>query len=185
MAEVSITDRIIDLFDATCVMQFESMGCSVLKVENPSSWTGVLSAHIEAVSEDLSIQLLLIAPSPLLAQTMPVGDGYSVADPDLQKDWLNELANRFLGRLKNKLVSLGCILKIGLPIGGGAVSGEEEYIVGMKEDQIVRCFEIAGDIASDVLECRLYIKLHNEEVKFLELGDEDESWFREGYLEDL
>jgi len=185
MLENSVVSRVVELFDSTCISQFESMGCAVHKVDKPSAWPGLLSAHIDAVSKDLSVELLLIAPSPLLAQTMPSGDGYSVADPDLQKDWLLELANRFVGRLKNKLVEHGSVLKIGFPVANDTENDKKVFIKNVQGDEIVRCFEVAGDVAADVIECRLYISLHNEALELLDHEDEDEDWFSESELQDF
>jgi len=184
MACNDVVQHIVELFDATCISQFESMGCTVKRVDKPSSWGGFLTAHIAAVSEDLNLKLILNAPSPLLAQTMPSGEGYSVADPELQRDWLLELANRFVGRLKNKLVDHGCVLKMGIPGMLGSDEQRYKYAQNISQDKIVRCFEVAGDIASDVLECRLYIDVVNESLTILEHVEDDDQ-IQEGVLESL
>ena len=173
MLENSVVHRIVELFDSTCVSQFESMGCSILKVSDPSAWHGLLSAHIEAVSDDLSIELLLIAPGPLLAQTMPSGEGYSVADPDLQKDWLLELANRFVGRLKNKLVEHGSVLKIGFPVANDSDNDKKVFIKNVQGDEILISTNKGRVIRTSVKEIRIAGR-NTQGVRLIKLSQENE-----------
>ena len=190
MAVNDVTLKIVALFDEACIDQLESMGCIIKRVDKPSEWGGFLSAYIKAESDDLSLNLLINMPAPLLAQTMPSGGQYNIADPELQKDWLLELANRFVGRLKNKLLRRGCILKIGIPASLENESQSEGYLGAISTNKIfsankiLRCYEISGDVASDVMECRLYIDINNENLELLDDSSEDDS-YEEGSLENL
>ena len=107
--------RITDVFDAACIKQFESLGCAVELTDRASYSSEVMASYITAGSEDLTISLLLKTPRLLLAQTMPIVDIERIDDPEFQEDWNNELANRYLGRLKNSLLEYDCCLDIGLP----------------------------------------------------------------------
>ena len=60
MKEVNkpIVSLITKLFDAACIRQFESMGCKIREVDNPSSSFETMSAFIQAQSNDLQLGLL-------------------------------------------------------------------------------------------------------------------------------
>ena len=95
--------RIVELFDSACIKQIESLGCDIERVDVLAHSEEVLRAYIEATSEDISVMLCLNVPKALLVHTMPASLGEG--DADIERDWVLELSNRFLGRLKNKLIS--------------------------------------------------------------------------------
>ena len=170
-------ERIIELFDSTCIKQFESLGCDVERVESLEHSNKVLRSYIEATSEDLSVMLCLNAPMTLLLQTMPLNSG--VDNENLSRDWLLELSNRFLGRLKNKLISHNCVLKMGLP--QFCINEEAQQSLQGKFVQALRYFKINNQ----VMECCLFIDISEDAKSLSEYEDEDEDWFDESELEHL
>lgn len=168
--------RIIELFDSACIKQFESLGCEVEGVGLLAHSGDIHRAYIEATSEELSVMLCLNVSRKLLLQTMPtVGS----ADESLIKDWILELANRFLGRLKNKLISHSCVLKMGLP--QFCADDQAQKSLQNKFVQTARYFEINNE----VVECCLFIDISDDAEALSEYEDEDEDWFEESELEHL
>jgi len=161
-----IVSLITRLFDAACINQFESMGCEIREVENPSTSFEVMSAFIQAQSSDLQLGLLLKTSRLLLVQTMPLLDMESINDPSYQEDWNLELSNRFLGRLKNKLLPYGCRLNIGLPI-----VPDENLVLELQgnSQSIIRLFEVSSDITNSVIECYLFVKMLGDDVQSINL----------------
>jgi len=168
--------RIIELFDSTCIKQFERLGCDITKVASQGESGGVLRAYIEAFSEDVKVMLCLSVPRQLLIETMP-GDGDG--DESMLVDWVLELSNRFLGRLKNKLVGHGCYLKMGLP--KFCIDAVVQQSLQDKYTQAGRYFEVNNKI----MECCLYLDVSNKAESLSEYEDEDEDWFEESELEHL
>jgi len=169
--------RIIELFDSTCIKQFESLGCDIVMVGSQNDSEGVLRAYIEAFSEDVTVMLCLNVPKQLLIETMPF-DSVN-GDDSLLVDWILELSNRFLGRLKNKLVDHGCDLKMGLP--KFCIDTVVQQSLQGKFTQAGRYFEINNK----TMECCLFLDVSDEAGQLSEYEDEDEDWFEESELEHL
>jgi len=169
--------RIIELFDSACIKQFESLGCDIARVETQGHSDGFLRAYIEAVSDNVSVMLCLNVPRRLLVETMPF-DGAG-EDDSLLVDWVLELSNRFLGRLKNKLVDHGCSLKMGLP--EFCIDTSVQLSLKEKFTQADRYFEINNKI----MECCLFLDVSSAAGQLSEYEDEDEDWFAESELENL
>jgi len=125
----------------------------------------------------VSVMLCLNVPRSLLAETMPFeGDR---GDDSLLVDWVLELSNRFLGRLKNKLVDHGCSLKMGLP--KFCIDTVVQRSLKDKFTQADRYFEIN----KKVMECHLFLDVSSTANQLTEYEDEDEDWFEESELEHL
>jgi len=169
--------RIVELFDSACIKQIESLGCDIERVDVLAHSEEVLRAYIEATSEDISVMLCLNVPKALLVHTMPASLGEG--DADIERDWVLELSNRFLGRLKNKLISHDCVLVMGLPqfcTDTGAQKSLQDKFV-----QAVRYFKINNL----VMECCLFIDIADDAKALSEYEDEDEDWFEESELQNL
>lgn len=156
---------ITEIFDAACVKQFESLGCQIEVTDRSSYSREVMASYITAGSEDLTISLLLKTPRLLLAQTMPIVDVDRIGDPSFQEDWNCELANRFLGRIKNSLVQHNCRLAIGLP---EVMSKSDMKHFHCDGEEIVRHFSISSEITDSVMDCHLYVDFHNDALYLTE-----------------
>ncbi|MFT5717549.1 MAG: hypothetical protein ACJAWS_000024 [Oleiphilaceae bacterium] len=169
--------RIIELFDSTCIKQFESLGCNIAKVERQGDCEDVFRAYIDASSENVSVMLCLNVPRQLLKETMPFKDHGD--DDSFLVDWVLELSNRFLGRLKNKLVDHGCDLKMGLP----------KFCIDAKtQDSLKGMFTQADryfEVNNKTMECCLFLDVSSGAGQLFEYEDEDEDWFEESELEHL
>jgi len=170
-----VSALVVELFDDACIKQFESVGCSINSVSQGAQSNEMMYAYISAGGSHLSISVLLKVPRVLLAQTMPVVEEETVNDPRYQEDWSLELANRLLGRLKNKLLPYGCRLKIGLP----EVLNEKELHHQQQntEQETGRFFDVSTEMTQSVVECRLYIKVLDDSMVLMSRpteGDESE-----------
>lgn len=190
---VAVVERVVELFDSTCMKQFESMNCDIfplLHEEQSLSSRGELdtvTTVIQCASEALTIRLLVQASKGFLIKTMPLIGGQRIELRSFQEDWCLEIANRFLGRLKNKLLSHGCQLQMGLP---EMCSDVQQEIQRHQLDVCARrVFQIANGPVSgadvELVECVLFIDLKDKSLQIDDYEDEDEDWFDESELEHL
>lgn len=180
MSDVRV--RIIDLFDSTCIKQFESMHCDIrplgdtdFKPEDDSICTS-----IECQSSDIQLRLTISATKGFLLNTLPIIGGQKLDSVSFQKDWCLELANRFLGRLKNKLLSHGCSLNMGLPVLFDCHS--EQNDLNAAESLALRVFQIKDLEESGLIQCSLSACILNDNMVLDDYEDEDEDWFDESEL---
>jgi hypothetical protein len=88
-----------------------------------------------ATGEGIRLSSTLSLDRELLARTHPSGRK-DVAERDIQ-DWCRELNNQLVGRLKNKLLRLGCEMATGLPV---LLKGTDIVAVGAAEDDFSQYF---------------------------------------------
>jgi len=193
MDTVLAIPRIITLFDSTCDKQFQIMDCDVLSTNESSpeikcdSNDRVFSL-IDAQNDDLIIHLQVNSSRTFLESTMPVENPMLASDVSLQDDWNSELANRFICRLKNKLIFHGCNLKMGLPEIQQSSAFDLQTDSALPQNQsksIVRCFEIKKGSLSELVVCSLRLDLLKENMSLNDYEDEDEDWFPESEIEHL
>lgn len=170
---------ITEIFDAACVKQFESLGCQIQVTDKGSYSSEVMASYITAGSDDLTISLLLKTPRLLLAQTMPIVDVDRIGDPVFQEDWNCELANRFLGRIKNSLVEYNCRLDIGLP---EVMSASDLKHFNCDGEEIVRHFAISSELTDSVMDCHLFVEIHNDALNLTDRNRPDKDSDNEGSL---
>jgi hypothetical protein len=109
---------VISLHVTACTELFEAYGLTRHLQHQDSdrhdperpSYASVLSA----AGEDLRLSSTLALDVELLTRTHPSGQA-EVPRRELE-DWCRELNNQLVGRLKNKLLRLGCELDTGLPV---------------------------------------------------------------------
>ncbi|MDH5674949.1 MAG: chemotaxis protein CheX [Myxococcales bacterium] len=97
----------------------------------------MLGAAIGFAGKGLRGSLVIALPQELAARLSPMpsaGQGFNVAD------WVGELSNQLLGRLKNKLVGLGVELWSGTP---AVVEGQRLRLIASRGDTVqhsISCF---------------------------------------------
>jgi CheY-specific phosphatase CheX len=72
-------------------------------------------ACIDAGSIDLELIICLQFPVSVLALTYPVQEDITGVDEERLEDWISELSNQLIGRIKNKLLAHNCRVDLGLP----------------------------------------------------------------------
>lgn len=174
-----VTPYILSLFESACLKLFQRMHCTVHRLGSsgaPQTWPAAL---VEASSSELRVTLLLRMPDGLLNETMPMNLGMKNIRREDQIDWLSELANQALGRLKNKLLNHGCTLSMGLPKPCDERQlSEFEFRPGEKH-------MMHFAVNKHIVECALSINKRNPRVCLSDFEDEDMNWFDESELQNL
>jgi len=113
---MEIVQSIEGLFEVVCVNLFESLNCTVRRIE--SAQNEIMDAPIaciDAGSSGLELMTGLQLPMSVLALTYPgEGDIGTVGEAHLE-DWIGELSNQLIGRLKIELSDHDCQVILGLP----------------------------------------------------------------------
>lgn len=162
-------------FEESCFSLFEGLECAVNFAEKPEAGTeGSFIAMIDAGSNDVELRLFLRMPFSVLALTYPIPDIIDIEEEKLE-DWMAELSNMLIGKIKAKLLKYDIQVKIGIP--------ESFYDVDI--DAIApEGFESKTyyfDIDSVIVEGRIYVDLLVDELDLQQLADDDET--DEGELE--
>ena len=190
MEPIKVIPRVRELFDSTCIKQFEAMDCQLVSssdtIVGVSKSTDIVTGYIDAISEELEIRLYITMSVQFLTKTMPVLDGAGEHLAQFAEDWCLELANRFLGRLKNKLISHRCVLRMGLP----RLFKEDLSQISIEEGQELLQWQFlvthdSGLFNDAPISCALVVNQINSELHLSDYEDEDEDWFEESELEHL
>lgn len=111
-----VTQHIAGLFANACVELFQSFNCEISPLgETEFDMTDVPHGQIAASCKDFEISIHLHLPFPALAMTYPVFSHILIIDQAALEDWLCELSNRLMGKLKRKLFACNANIAIGLP----------------------------------------------------------------------
>jgi hypothetical protein len=109
---------LIDLHVTACGELFEAYGLTDhLHREESDDHDPERSAYasvLSATGKGIRLSSTLSLDREVLVRTHPSGPD-NVAERDVQ-DWCRELNNQLVGRLKNKLLRLGCDVTTGLPV---------------------------------------------------------------------
>ena len=170
------TVAIIDsLFENACVELFQSFGCTVYSATaSPDDLEGSPVAHIDAGSDDVEVTIVLRVPHAVLSLSYPEADNILSVDDAKLEDWISELSNQLVGRLKNKLLTYDCRVKIGLPTA--YFDADDEVLA---DGQYCATYHFSID--NELLECSIYTDLHNPDLTLVDPGVTDEA--AEGELE--
>lgn len=174
-----IIPHVIGLFESAGIKQFESLDKSVEIVRTAGSDSDILKTYIDIGSTDIKVSLLLRVPRSVLIKTIPGVPVGSETD-EMLEDWVMELANRLMGRLKNKLLSHNCVLQMGLPKSYASL--DVEALFELDEGKKLDFF---FDMQGEIIECYLSVNLLDSKMEMDLYEDEDEDWFDESELEDL
>lgn len=102
--------RVVDMGREACRELFESYGVSIAHTSEPLSERFGCCGVIGFTSDNLRGSIIIAASNEILQRSYPIPG----APP--QCDWLGELANQMLGRLKHKLLSHGVEIALATPI---------------------------------------------------------------------
>lgn len=174
-----IIPHIQGLFESAGIKQFESLDAKAELVDAAGQNEDVLKAYIAASSKDLKVAMRLNIETDVLKRTIPgVVERQDVTD-SMQEDWILELANQLMGRLKNKLLSHACMLQMGIPLSSLNVDIDAEF----DDDGQKKSFFIA--VEGGIAQVCLSISLFNQNLVMDLFEDEDEEWFAESELEEF
>ncbi len=155
------------IFEQSCYALFESFNCEVKTLsEHSEELYEYPFVFIDAGSEDIELIIYLQLPISVLSLTYPVTDVIDVDDKYLE-DWLGELSNQLIGRLKNTLLQHGVTLQLGLP---NCCFDLDIKDVIENHDLL----ELYLDIDGQECACYLSIEIFNNNMAFsLEVVDDD------------
>ncbi|HEX6274670.1 MAG TPA: chemotaxis protein CheX [Polyangiaceae bacterium] len=100
--------------EAAALALFESAGLPLEKSAAIGRADDNIGASIGFTSPKLRGALVLISTRELVARSLPVELEGGTSEEQIS-DWMGELANQLLGRLKNKLLALGVALEMSTP----------------------------------------------------------------------
>lgn len=192
MSSETVVPKIVELFEAACAKQFDNLGAYIKKADDNlhgfDSQETFVTTSITAQSEDLILVLYVSVSEVFLLETMPMMSFEGGDIVPYQEDWCMELANRFLGDLKNQLVSLGCEMRMGLPCLSDSKIKDIHSAEGYEIAQ--RVFVVDSHLLAQLHNLTtvfcLQINLLNEKLDFVEDDDvDDEDCFDIGELEHL
>lgn len=179
MAKAQITECVQTLFEACCFELFQSLDCVITKINAADfQLDEVVLSYIDAGSDDIDLIVVLRVPSSILAMTYPEfeSDDILSVDETQLEDWIAELANQLMGRLKNKLLNFGCRIKIGLPTTFFDIRQIDLPVTN--HDRLSLQF----DVDKEPLELLIYSEIFNEDIVLTPPPEEDTST-GEGELE--
>ena len=113
-----------ELFEAYGLAQHLNRGEAGLTVVNGATYASVLSATGDGIRLSSTVSM----DARLLARTHPSRQAH-VPVREVQ-DWCREINNQLVGRVKNKLLRLGCEVVTGLPV---LITGTDVAAVAMPD----------------------------------------------------
>jgi hypothetical protein len=148
------------LYDKSCQEVFDTLCGVFTKVDSHVSVPSVYSAHIDAASTDLELALVLKGPLEFLQDTHPQKNQIVEIKPEQLIDWVKELANRFMGSLKNELIPYEHSLTLGVP--------KREIDPGQYDRLLTEFVPLSLFYRSEfgVFESSLFVKILNKEINF-------------------
>jgi chemotaxis protein CheX len=158
MKATNVLEQVEVLFSSASQDLLAGMNCDVSIVDDADyEMIDAPVATIDAGSQDLEIQIALEMPMSVLALTYPVPN-ISVVDDASLEDWISELSNQLIGRLKSKLLKHEQEVTLGLPgsyfgvdIDDLMSSDSHRYTVYLNVDGQVCAFHVAIEaLAGDI-----------------------------------
>jgi hypothetical protein len=178
MRKYEVIQCIQNLFLECCENLFESLDCTTeLTDERAVNLDESPIACIDAGSEDIEFMIALQLPLQVLALTYPVAEGITKVEEDRLEDWISELSNQLIGRLKAKLIEHDCFVNIGLPLSYFGADVNE--LLSQNSDQADYYFNVDGEICS----CSISIEIFDDAMSFSIDKNDDIDIQEEGELE--
>jgi hypothetical protein len=158
-----------EMVKSSCTSLFHYYGCeaSFCGIVAQSEASHTLGA-IDAGCDDFELSLILNIPFSILALSYPC-QGSVVELPEAQlEDWLLELANQLMGKLKIRLQKQSFIIKLGLPDSYFDVDGTT------KNALITSHVGYVFDVDGVSMECWLHVDIKNHAIH-LELDSSEDT----------
>jgi len=116
MTNTAVVQCVQELFEDSCTGLLTGLSNMAMKVDGDrGDLIDVPIACIDAGSNDLELIICLQFPVSVLALTYPVKENITGVDEERLEDWISELANQLVGKIKNKLLTHNCRVNLGLP----------------------------------------------------------------------
>ncbi|MFT6029663.1 MAG: hypothetical protein ACI8O8_001399 [Oleiphilaceae bacterium] len=178
MRKNDVAQCIHNIYLECCRDLFQSLNCNTRVIDGKSfNLDESPIACIDAGSEDIEFMIALQLPIQVLALTYPVAEVITTVEENLLEDWLSELSNQLIGRLKSKLIEHDCSVNIGLPQSyfGAQV---DELLANNSEQE-----DYYLDVDKEVCRCSIAIEVFDEAMTFSLEKNKDIDIQGEGELE--
>jgi len=172
MGSMEFNHCLKEVFQGACVDLFNSLDCSVACAErNECDLYDAPVACIDAGSKELELVLGLQMPIAILALTYPVNASMGAVREESLEDWISELSNQLIGKVKSKLNSNENVLQLGLPV---TYFGDDENELMQQDEKIALYFELDGEVCACYLSVELLVKAEDiRPSEYFQQGVED------------
>ena len=130
----------VDNLRDSCVSLFSDYGIALRTSgraageDNQSDHSGLgFVALISLTNPEVRLSVAMQTQRNILEESFPSDP--SALDDNLLQDWIGELSNQLSGRLKNKLLAIGCCLELGIPT---VIQGEQLHLDLPRRSEISR-----------------------------------------------
>ncbi|MDX1692429.1 MAG: hypothetical protein R3208_01615 [Ketobacteraceae bacterium] len=138
------------LFDMSCVELFTGLNCTIEKTDEPMARSADDPiAIVDAGSDELEIAVVLQLPVNILALSYRSDIDITQVAEEVLEDWIAELSNQLIGKLKNKLLAYNVQLKLGLP--NAYFGADISELIPKTQHYIVSVFNIDNELLEIVL----------------------------------
>jgi len=177
-----VASQIEGLFEVACLGLFESLNCNAARVElsvyeSESNFYDAPIACIDAGSDEVELIVGLQLPMSVLALTYPVQGDITGVDEERLEDWISELSNQLIGRLKTKLIAHKCQVSLGLPITYFGTNISD--LIESENETKSMFFDLDGENCA----CHISIETFGSELLFSVEIDDDVDVLAEGEIE--
>lgn len=151
------------LLEVSCLELFEKFGTEVSFHEDGDLDVSEMPlAMIDAGNADFEAALMVHIPFSVLTATFPIRHHKEALGENELEDWICEIANRVLGRLKNKLHLYSCPIKTGLP--EYYMGTQDSYAPSALSEELEYFFELNGEMCK----VTMFIELFTDHINFIE-----------------
>jgi len=177
MRQIQVVECVQDVFKGVCQDLLESLDCKVSLIDDAEQIDDCPIACVDAGSDEIEFMIALQLPTAVLAMTYPVGDSITTIEENRLEDWISELSNQLVGRLKNKLIEHDCYVDLGLPTS--YFGADVEQLLNENTHQASYYFDVDGEVCG----CSVSIEVFDEALSFSIDVNEDLDLQEEGEME--
>lgn len=178
MRKNEVVQCIQSLYLECCKNLFQSLDCKTKLTSGKNiNLDESPIACIDAGSEDIEFMIALQLPLQVLALTYPVAEGITTVEENRLEDWISELSNQLIGRLKAKLIEHDCYVRIGLPQSYFGANVDE--LLSQNSEHADYYFDVDGEICG----CSISIEVFDEAMSFSIEKNQNIDMQEEGELE--
>ncbi len=163
MNNQQLAENFRNFFEAACVELFQSLGCEITPADGePFDKFDEPYTRIDAGCSDFELDIYLCLPYAALIMTYPIPNLHSTIPESELEDWLSELSNLLMGRLKRTLTSYNFNLIIGLP----------DFSIGhppqLRRSTASTSFSLRFATESQIFEAGITVELLSDNVQLIE-----------------
>lgn len=178
MRKSQVIQCVQDLFLECCKGLFQSLDCETeLSSGRSVNLEDSPIACIDAGSESIEFMIALQLPLQVLAMTYPVAEGITKVEEGRLEDWISELSNQLIGRLKARLIEHDCYVDIGLP--QSYFGADVDELLSQNSEQFDYFFDVDGEVCG----CSISIEVFDDAMSFSIEKNDDVNIQEEGELE--